>query len=292
VVGEERLILTDDLETNLAWTVGAPGDAATTGIWAHGNPVGTFSGSAPSNPEDDATPGAGVRCFATGNGSTTLGGDDVDGGPTTLVSPRFDLSGVSVATVKYKRWFANFTTLNDQLAVSISADDGASWVTVETVTGGAANAWIEHSFEASSLVPLTDRMRLRFQTGDQPNDSITEAAVDELSIVSYASGPKLNFYGRPRIGTNFVMHVATDPLAQWIVVTRADALRIAGPGGLTGVKKNKLYVIASGTTPASGLARVTLPIPNDSSLIGFAMRAVALVPSSGQASNVATVTFE
>src|SRR5262245_4314169 len=220
-VGEPRLILTDHLETNVSWTVGAPGDAATTGIWAYGNPVGTNNAGSPSNPEDDATPGAGVRCFATGNGSTAVGGDDVDGGPTTLVSPRFDLSGVTTATVKYKRWFANFTVLNDALTVSISDDDGASWVTVETVSGGAANAWIEHSFDVGSFVVLTNRMRLRFQTGDQPNDSVTEAAVDELSVISTTPGPELNFYGRPKIGTSFVMHVAANPGERWSVLTSA-----------------------------------------------------------------------
>lgn len=125
-LGAPRLLATDDLETNLGWTVGAPGDAATTGIWAFGDPVGTNNAGAPSNPEDDATPGAGVRCFATGNGSTTLGGDDVDGGPTTLISPRFDLSGVGGATARYQRWFANSSVLNDNLLVSISDDDGAS----------------------------------------------------------------------------------------------------------------------------------------------------------------------
>ena len=291
-VGKARLILTDDLEQNLSWTVGQPGDAATTGIWAYGNPVGTTNGGEPSNPEDDATPGAGVRCFTTGNGSTTVGGDDVDGGPTTLLSPRFDLSGVAAATVKYKRWFANFTVLNDQLDVAISNNNGASWVTLESVTGGTSNSWIEKSFEVGDFVPLTNAMRLRFRTSDLPNDSITEAAVDDLSVLSFAAGPKLNFYGRPRIGTSFVMHVATDPLAQWTVISSADNLSVAGPGGITGVKKGRHFVIASGTTPASGLARVTIPIPNDTGLIGFTMDAVALVHSTHEASNVATVTFE
>src|SRR5262249_45715613 len=71
-VGAPRKILSDDLEVDVGWTVGAPGDGASTGVWAYGNPVGTFNGTDASNPENDATPGAGVRCFATGNGSTAV----------------------------------------------------------------------------------------------------------------------------------------------------------------------------------------------------------------------------
>lgn len=290
-IGAPRLLATDDLEVNLAWTVGAPGDAATTGLWAFGNPVGTNSGGSPSNPEDDATPGAGVRCFATGNASTTVGGDDVDGGPTTLTSPRFDLSGVGGATVKYKRWFANFTTLNDALTVSISNDDGASWTTVETVSGGSANSWVEHAFDVADFVPPSDRMRLRFRTGDQPNDSITEAGVDELSVVTFAAGPKLNFYGRPRIGTNFVMHVAANPGETWSVLTSARSDALAGPG-LFGIRKTGVYLLAGGTAPANGLSRVTLAIPNLTPLVGTTFHARAVVHGTHALSNTATVTFE
>jgi hypothetical protein len=291
-VGQQRLILTDDLESNLSWTVGAPGDAATTGVWVHGNPVGTTNGGSPSNPEDDATPGAGIRCFATGNGSTTAGGDDVDGGPTTLISPRFDLSGAPGATVRYQRWFANFTSLNDQLEVAISDDDGSSWTTLETVSGGAANSWVERSFDVADFAALTERMRLRFQTGDQPNDSITEAAVDELSVVSYAPGPQLNFYGRPRIGTSFVMHVAAEPGEAWSVLTSSWSDSVQLPSGLLGVKKGGLFLIASGTTPGNGLARVTLPIPNAPALVGSTLRARAFVHGTQALSNTASVTFE
>jgi hypothetical protein len=291
-VGEERLILTDDLEANLSWTVGQPGDAATSGIWAYGNPVGTTNGGAPSNPEDDATPGAGVRCFATGNGATTAGGDDVDGGPTTLVSPRFDLSGVSNARLSYRRWFYNATALNDQLTVAISDDDGATWTQLESVSGGASNAWNEANFAVQDFVSLTESMRLRFQTGDQPNDSITEAALDELSIATFSPGPKLNFYGRPRINTSFVMHVAGTPGQSYSVLTSADSRSLPGSMGRRGVDATQVFRIASGTFPANGLARVTLAIPNEPNLIGFTTHARAIVHGTGELSNTVRVTFE
>lgn len=288
-LGQPRPFLTDDLELQLGWTVGAPGDAATTGVWAYGDPVGTVNGSAPSNPADDASPAPGVRCFATGNGSTTVGGDDVDGGPTTLISPRLQLAGVSGATLSYRRWFANATVLNDALEVAISDDDGASWVTLESITGGSSNSWIESTLEVADHVALTDQVRLRFRTGDQPNDSLTEAGVDELSLVTFDTGPKLNFYGRPRLGDDIVMHVAATPGEPWTVFATAT-----GPGtvGSPAGKRTWIYRLPSGTAPANGLSRVVIPLPDDARLAGTTLRARAIVPGTGQRSNVAQITLE
>jgi carboxypeptidase T len=291
-VGTPRLLLADDLETNLGWTVGAPGDAATTGIWAYGNPVGALNGSAPSNPEDDATPGAGVRCFATGNGSTTAGGDDVDGGPTTLVSPRLDLSHVGSARVRYQRWFANATALDDALEIAISDDDGASWTTLETVTGGTANAWSERSFDAADFVDLTERVRLRFRTGDQPNNSITEAAVDELSVVTFDPAPRFGFYGRPRIGQSLALHVAGEPGQSWTMLASLGSHVVQGPNGILGIKNGVAFPLPGGTIPASGLGRVLYAIPNQTALVGKSLLARALITPTLQLSNWATVTFE
>jgi hypothetical protein len=292
-VGEPRLVLTDDLEANLGWTVGAAGDGATTGIWAYGNPVGTTNGGQPSNPENDATGGAGVRCFATGNGSTTAGGDDVDGGPTTLVSPRLDLSALGSASVSLQRWFANFTTLNDSLEIAVSDDDGATWVTAVTVAGGAENSWKPSAFDVQDHVTLTDRVRLRVRTGDQPNDSLTEAAVDELAVVSYDTGPRLNFYGRAVIGGTLAMHVADAPGTSFAVLASAFA-SVSGPnaGGALGIRRSGTLLLPGGTTPANGLARILVTLPNDPALVGARLEAVAYRIGSRLASNAATLVLQ
>ncbi len=288
-LGQPRPFLTDDLELQLGWTVGAPGDAAVSGVWAWGDPVGTTNGAQPSNPGDDATPAPGVRCFATGNGSTTAGGDDVDGGPTTLVSPRLQLSGVSSATLSYRRWFALATQLDDTLDIAISDDDGASWVTLESVSGATQNSWIERSFQVEDFVALTDQVRLRFRTSDQPNNSLLEAGVDELELVTFDAGPKLNFYGRPVGGTDIVMHVAAPPGSTWIVRGSA-ALGAAGAPPLGALKLWRFTT--SGITPASGLARVTFSIPDHPALAGATFRAQAWLPGDAELSNVAEITFE
>ncbi|NOT32156.1 MAG: zinc carboxypeptidase, partial [Planctomycetes bacterium] len=289
-LGQPRPFLTDDLELQLGWTVGAPGDAATTGVWAYGDPVGTLNGSAPSNPGDDATLAPGVRCFATGNGSTTAGGDDVDGGPTTLTSPRLQLSGVSGATLSYRRWFANATVLNDALEASLSDDDGASWVQLENVTGATSNSWIEKSFAVEDFVALTDQVRLRFRTGDQPNDSLTEAGVDEIAFETFDAGLKLNFYGRPTIGDDIVMHVAAPPGEPWRVL---GYVALPGtPSGALGPRKVWRFRLPSGASPANGLARVTLTIPDEPALLGLTLQAQAFLNGTLQRSNVAEITFQ
>ncbi|MSR60853.1 MAG: hypothetical protein EXS08_00205 [Planctomycetes bacterium] len=288
-VGTPRLLATDDLEVNVGWTVGAPGDGATTGIWAYGNPLGSFNGTDPSNPENDATSGAGVRCFATGNGSTTAGGDDVDGGPTTLLTPRLDLSGVLGATVRYQRWFTNFSVLNDALEVAVSDDDGASWTTVESLTGSTHNAWSEHEFAVQDFAALTDRVRLRFRTSDNPNDSITEAAVDELSVTTFDAGAKLNFFGRGNSGSQLALHVSANPGQGWIVRASTATANIPLGFGVLLIQPAGSFVLASGTIPANGLARTLATVP--AGLSGLTVYCQSLVTGPLGLSNRAALTF-
>jgi hypothetical protein len=291
-VGQPRRLIVDELETNLGWTVGAPGDGATTGIWAFGNPVGTVNGSDDSNPENDATPGSGVRCFATGNGSTTAGGDDVDGGPTTLISPRLDLSGVSAAVLSYQRWFANFTTQNDSFSVALSSNDGASWTTVETVTGLGHNQWETHELAVEDHVTLTDRVRVRFQTGDNPNDSITEAGVDELLVQTFDTGAKLNFYGRAQIGTPLAVHVAANPSQPFNVRASTATANIPLSFGVLLIQPAGSFLVLAGSTDANGVYRSAPTVPNDAGLIGQTYYCQVTTFAPLGLSNRAAITFQ
>ncbi len=177
--------LDDDMEPNTGWTVGAPGDGATTGLWVLVDPIGT--GAAP---EDDHTPGSGVICWVTGQGTPGggLGEADIDGGATTLTSPTLNAGGLSAdAYLIYHRWYSNDTGAdpnNDVMPVLISNNDGASWVTLETVSDNA-NEWVKKSFRISDFLAPTSQMRVRFVAQDLGSGSVVEAGVDDLSIVEY-----------------------------------------------------------------------------------------------------------
>lgn len=183
----ETLLLATNMETNPGWTVGAPGDSASTGVWTRVDPVGTTA-----QPEDDHTADPGDTCYVTGQGAVggSLGDNDVDGGNTTLTSSTFDLSGGD-ATLSYWRWFSNNTGASpgeDVLTISITNNNGGSWTTVEVVgpTGSdTVGGWIQHSFVAGDFVSPTAQMKLRFVTGDLINGSIVEAAIDDFQVARY-----------------------------------------------------------------------------------------------------------
>jgi len=175
--------------SNGGWTVGAPGDNATTGIWVHVNPNGTAA-----QPEDDHTPDPGALCWVTGQGSLggALGENDVDGGTTTLVSDTMDLSGVAGAKVSYWRWYSNNTGAapnSDVFTVQISNNDGFSWTTLETVGPSGpetAGGWFFKEFNVASP---TSQVKVRFQASDLGSGSIVEAAIDDFSVKTFSCVP-------------------------------------------------------------------------------------------------------
>ncbi|NJN63724.1 MAG: exo-alpha-sialidase [Acidobacteria bacterium] len=177
--------VTLDLETNEGWIAGATGDTATAGVWVRVNPNGTAA-----QPEDDHTPG-GVQCFVTGQGSVggAVGEADVDGGRTTLVSPRLDASTLTDPTIAYWRWYSNDKGSSpgaDVFRVEISNNDGASFVPLETVgpTGpGTTGGWIYKSVRIADFVTPSNSIRLRFIAEDAGTGSVIEAAVDDVALI-------------------------------------------------------------------------------------------------------------
>lgn len=159
--------------------------AGSIGKWQVVDPIPTVVPGGLAAPDNDATSGAGTRCFITQNG--TPGGaanaSDVDNGPTFLTSPAFDLVGQD-AFVSFAAWFFcdDFNAAGaDSLLVEVSNDDGATWVsTVNILT--TSNTWKAHSFRVSDYVEPTSTVRVRFQTSDIGNNSITEAGIDNFQI--------------------------------------------------------------------------------------------------------------
>ncbi|MHC4428636.1 MAG: hypothetical protein ACYS0D_08540, partial [Planctomycetota bacterium] len=77
---------------------------------------------------------------------------------------------------------------NDPLEVEISDDGGASWTTVETVTGTEA-AWESASFLVGDYVTPTAQVQVRFGICDCPNDSSTEAGIDDFLVTAVCQCP-------------------------------------------------------------------------------------------------------
>ncbi|RMF85688.1 MAG: hypothetical protein D6744_01040 [Planctomycetota bacterium] len=186
IAGTLTVITDDPMEADAGWTVGAPGDTATTGIWNRMDPEATAA-----QPEDDHTADPGTDCWVTdGFAGASLGANDVDGGATTLVSPVYDLSGVADATVSYWRWYSNdqgAAPNADVFRVDITAD-GVNWVNAETVGPSGpdtSGGWIYHEFLVSDFVTPSATVQLRFIAEDAGSGSIVEAAIDDLRIDSF-----------------------------------------------------------------------------------------------------------
>jgi hypothetical protein len=165
-------IAEDDFQTDQGWTVWND-PSLSAGAWQRGVPA-----SSPGAPTADFD-GSGM-CFVTDN---RAGNYDVDGGPTILTSPVYDLSGWSNPYVRYAGWVYCDDTLppaQDFMAVELSADGGASWVLAEHYS--AAGGWVEHDIRVRNFVNPTAQFRIRFSIADQPNNSVTEAAVDAIWI--------------------------------------------------------------------------------------------------------------
>jgi len=186
-IGEIVPLFADDFNDDSGgWTVGAPDDDATTGIWERANPVGTFVGNVPVQPTGAYV---GNACFITGqHPGGGAGANDVDFGKTTLFSPVLDASGAQEATISYVRWYSNSAGANpnvDIFEVDISSDGGQTWVNAETVGpagAGTNGGWIHHEFQVENFVELTDQIRVRFVASDYDPQALVEAAVDQFRM--------------------------------------------------------------------------------------------------------------
>jgi hypothetical protein len=175
----------DDVELDRGWTIGAADDDATSGIWERVDPLGTTYEGHQVQPDDDHTAEPGSLCFVTGNGTQggAAGENDVDGGKTTLLSPVFDLTGATSATVSYWRWYTNAWGNNpdqDWWDVEVTAD-GETWVSLEH-TLESTEVWVFQTFELTDYIALTDQVQLRFVAADESSGSLVEAAVDDFLL--------------------------------------------------------------------------------------------------------------
>ncbi len=156
------------------WTADAsPG--LVMGGWEQGTPAG---GGLRFDPPVDAD-GDGI-CWLTDN---RAGSSDVSGGAATLITPAFDLAGGEVATLEYSLWLAcdnAGSPAEDTLAVDFSTDAGQTWTSLRTER--STFRWVHREIDLSPIVPPGSTVLFRFTVSDEPDDSITEAAIDALAV--------------------------------------------------------------------------------------------------------------
>jgi hypothetical protein len=180
-------IFSDDFEVDRGWTVGGPGDTATSGLWLRCDPNATFHDTTMVQTEDDHTGSPGTNCFVTGNAPVGAGetAADVDDGQTTLTSMILFPPIEGTVTLRYWRWFSNDTDLfpnEDEWVAQVSDDDGQTWIDLER-TKQSARYWKKKEFNLSLLIDTTGDVRVRFIAQDINNLSVVEAAVDDVEVI-------------------------------------------------------------------------------------------------------------
>jgi len=180
-VGPTVELFHDSFDFDLAWTIDSVN--LTGGEWLRGDPVGTTVFNSEAQPEDDNPAGVGVSCLFTGQGQQIDLNDaaDVDGGPTRATSPSLDLAG-RIVELHYAYWL--YSSMNDdELVVELSNNGGATW-TVARTHSLSSSAWREAKIDLNSFFAPSAAVRVRFSVADANNDSVTEAAIDDVRFVA------------------------------------------------------------------------------------------------------------
>ncbi|MCK5944650.1 MAG: hypothetical protein KAI24_21865 [Planctomycetes bacterium] len=254
------------------WTV--VNTALATGAWVRATPLDSRGPSADAD-------GSG-QCWVTGNNNN----EDVDGGPTVLTTETIDLSATNAPVVTYQVWFeVGGTTPNDTLDISASNDGGSTWVAIESISG--TNDWEPRTLDVAATFGTPNQFRMRFSVADNPNNSVTEAALDAFRIddldcavgtfATYGSGcsnggsaPSLQGLTMPNLGTTFIvrtLNLGGAPTAM-IVGLASENLPISLPAFASGCTLLARPDVVEILNVLANQALYQLPVPNDPSLSG------------------------
>ena len=129
-------------------------------------------------------------CYVTGKDGGSGGDHDVDGGPTRLRSPAFDLSRSGEAVVSFYLWFYHTDYGGQQpLELQITNTGGGPWTKVEDITHSPS--WVYRTIKVSDYVAPTSDVMIRLVVSDNPNDDIVEALLDDFEAATMDFDPTL-----------------------------------------------------------------------------------------------------
>jgi subtilisin family serine protease len=173
-------VFADDFESNQGWTTNPNGsDNATTGQWERGNPEDTNS----SGPKQLGTTTSGQNDLVTGRlAGASVGAYDIDGGVTSIRSPRISLPSSGNLTLTFNYYLSHLSNASsaDYLRVKI---EGTTTSTVFERLGSATNvdaAWQSASVNLNSYAGQA--ITILIEAADAGSASLVEAAVDDVQI--------------------------------------------------------------------------------------------------------------
>ena len=150
---------------------------------------------------------------AEGNGA---GGNDVDNGFTTFLSPKIDLSKAKDPILNFDMWFLAFdayaygyigrTANGDKFKAMISDDDGKTWKNI-IETENSTPDYMPIRLNLKNHIKLSDEVRLKFYAEDKSPANILEASIKNLAIFEFypeckSIDPK---YKKDDLGTRWVI---------------------------------------------------------------------------------------
>ena len=197
--GANTVVSEDFASTNGSFVVtGTP--ASGSGGWEWAVPNGR-SCNAPSTTS---------KCFITGKSIATGTCNDVDGGPTILTTPVYDLSGAEAAEVSFQTYYLVTGTGNtaDPLVCKVSNNGGASWVTMLSLT--TSGTWTTRTINISDFVSLTSNMMFRFEAADTGTDNTLVCGIDNFAIDTISCGVEGDLDGDGIVGSGDLAFVLLD----------------------------------------------------------------------------------
>jgi hypothetical protein len=174
--GSTNAYVSHDFQAAEGWTFWGHA-ALTSGRFKVGKPLGGDL-YAPHKDFDGST-----RCLMTGSNMY----EDVDNGATRTSSPPVNLALANDPVLHFAAWFATSLPLQRSMTVQLSADGGASWLTIDTIT--QTDGWEMRAYRLLDHIPLTSEVRVRFETDDPVQPSIVEAAIDRFRIEDLSCEP-------------------------------------------------------------------------------------------------------
>lgn len=103
-------------------------------------------------------------------------------------SPSIDLGGYSGATLSLNHYWEteSYDGNYDVMQIQVSSDDGSSWTTLKEIDTSDANPsnYVSESFDVSSHMSSTFRIRLRFDSKDSVGNDYPGWYVDDIEVTA------------------------------------------------------------------------------------------------------------